>query len=375
MFPIGWGHVHLDGVPQADGFVAEDTVGPGAVGILVRNLMTSESPEFYKFIDKLGPMFLGKVTLPQLVSNFVAVVHPDWSAEVYINDVNVKLMIRPKRAMAAMSPISKSAIADISDLKIEGIPISPTDHLYVCLKAGWRFLLFFDLTRKLDMDSIGKELARAYRYLLFRDEYSMLENQPLFDSLMNDGWFPFTEMLGSDFVKLETAYSHRDEPVKFKAFLDEITSQFNEERLSALQEIWWSYEPLAAKRKIIEEAVSDYLAKKYISCIKVLYSEIEGLIRLRFHAELGSRPTFAHLRDFVGKKALAKYDDPTSLGFPTVFLEYITKNIFADFDLDSGNVVLSRHSAEHGVADQSLYEKEKALQAILVVDQIRFYLY
>jgi hypothetical protein len=48
--------------------------------------------------------------------------------------------------------------------------------------------------------------------------------------------------------------------------------------------------------------------------------------------------------------------------------------VFKDFDLKTGKVDLSRHAVSHGVADQKEYTKVKALQAILIIDQMYFYL-
>ena len=47
--------------------------------------------------------------------------------------------------------------------------------------------------------------------------------------------------------------------------------------------------------------------------------------------------------------------------------------IFADFDVDTGNIGLSRNTVGHGVAEAEQYTKSRALQMILVFDQIYFF--
>ena len=50
------------------------------------------------------------------------------------------------------------------------------------------------------------------------------------------------------------------------------------------------------------------------------------------------------------------------------------ENIFKEFDPETGEVDLSRHSALHGVALGEDYKPERALQALLTLEQIYFYL-
>lgn len=375
MFPATSGHFRLDKVPELSGFSAEDSVSGETATIVTRDVMTSESDNFFSIIEHVFGMFLGKLALPQHVSNFVVVVHADLTAEVYINDFMVAVEMRTKLDVAAMTPFGKKAIADIQNIRFDPIKIDSSDQVFILLKAGWRFLLAYDLTRHCDMTANGKQIARVYRYLLFRDEYSVLENGPLFDSLMKDGWFPFTEMLSSDYKKLETAYRYKDDVGKYTAYMNDILSAFDKVRLDSLMSYWWRYEAFADKKELLSEAVDAFLAGKHISCIKILYSEIEGIVRLLYHKEIGKKPSFGDLQGFIKEKATARYTDPTSLGFPLTFIEYLDKSIFAGFDLESGEVTLSRHSAEHGVAGAELYDRERALQAILTLDQIRFYLF
>ena len=67
-------------------------------------------------------------------------------------------------------------------------------------------------------------------------------------------------------------------------------------------------------------------------------------------------------------------EDDQSLLLPQYFLNYLTESIFKEFDPTTGEVDLSRHSALHGVALGEDYKPERALQALLTLDQIYFYL-
>ena len=76
----------------------------------------------------------------------------------------------------------------------------------------------------------------------------------------------------------------------------------------------------------------------------------------------------------VGRRTV---DDDDSLLFPQYFLEYLKRSIFKEFDLansGSSTAELSRHSASHGVPEDEAYTPDKALHALLTLDQIYFYL-
>ena len=66
--------------------------------------------------------------------------------------------------------------------------------------------------------------------------------------------------------------------------------------------------------------------------------------------------------------------DANSLLLPQQFLKYLTESVFTSFNVETGTVDLSRHSAAHGVATGKDYTAERALQAILTLNQIYFYL-
>jgi len=59
---------------------------------------------------------------------------------------------------------------------------------------------------------------------------------------------------------------------------------------------------------------------------------------------------------------------------PESFLEYLQNVVFANFDVEKGDFDLSRNSASHGVASDEQYTRSRALQAILILDQIYCYI-
>ncbi len=113
----------------------------------------------------------------------------------------------------------------------------------------------------------------------------------------------------------------------------------------------------------------------YINCINTLLPQVEGIIRLQYFADTGKgRVKGKKLLSYLIEKGKGKSGSSESLFLPLHFFKYLNDVVFSDFDLEAGQVDLSRHSSSHGVAKAGAYTKIKALQTILVLDQIYFYI-
>ena len=189
-----------------------------------------------------------------------------------------------------------------------------------------------------------------------------------------DGWFPFIQLLGGDFEDLAKHYEHKS---NLSSGLPLFLGRFDGKRIYSFANRWWNNPVFAGKRKILEAGIEAYLLATesgYINCLKTLYSEIEGIIRLKYMEEEGSAPSFGDLIEYVKEKAEGKFGTRGSLGFPGVFYRYLKEAVFQSFDIATGQVDLSRHSVSHGVADRTKYTRSKAIQAILILDQMYFYM-
>jgi hypothetical protein len=80
-----------------------------------------------------------------------------------------------------------------------------------------------------------------------------------------------------------------------------------------------------------------------------------------------------HLMAHIVEKAKGKPGSDDSLLFPLPFLKYLQDVVFANFNVEAGDVDMSRNTSSHGVAAPAQYTKERALQLILILDQIYFY--
>jgi hypothetical protein len=371
-------HIHLQRVQPMAGFAAAN-IPPKSFGwILSRAFVCSDDPKFYLYCDQISKMFLNRYIV-DAISHFLVVIHIDLSADVYINDFQIQIKVLAKRDVKAGEPLLHSDIADIAEIRFPGIDIKESDSVIFCFKKGWKFGLFFDFSpadriSTLNVELLSHDLGSYYRYLTFQELYSILENNPLFETMFSDGWFPFIQLLGGDFEEIAKYYKH---DVNLFSDLSIFLSRFDRKRIYSFAERWWKNPLFEDKRKILEAGIEAYLSATdagYINCVKTLYSEIEGIIRIRYIEEKGNNPTFMELVDFIKQKAEGKFGPQKSLGFQDVFYRYMKETIFQKFNLTTGQVELSRHSVSHGVAEQTRYTRTKAIQAILTIDQMYFYL-
>lgn len=320
---------------------------------------------------------MNKVIVGQ-VCQFLVLIHKDLSADVYLNDFPVRVLMMAKRAMNKGEVVRTSDIADIRELTFEGIHIKDTDKVIYCFKVGWKFGLFFDLHRgePLNKSAMEKEIGALYRYLSFQYVYDVLQSKPQFERMLKDGWFPFIEIISSEFKELSEAYKHLSDP---KQKIDEIVTKFNNARIETIIGKWWSKGLFLDKKAILESAIHSYLSDNtagFIACIKILLTEIEGIIRLHYFKETGKGKA-VHVPDLLNHifdKGKIKSGSEESLFFPRDFLYYLKEAIFPQFDLEQGNIVLSRHTSSHGVAKAEDYTKMRAVQMILILDQLYFYI-
>jgi len=375
---INKSHVYLQKVQPMAGFAAAD-IPPEAFGwILTRAFVCSDDPQFYLYSDQISKMFLNRYFIDAII-HYLILIHSDLSADVYVNDFPIQVKMLAKRAVKAGEPVSQNDIANITELRFPGINLKEDDCIIFCFKKGWKFGLFFDFCQAdrktiLDVKTLQQDLGSFYRYLTFQEVYSVLENETVFKAMFSDGWFPFIQLLGSDFQELARYYE--DKP-RLSSNVNSFLAKFDANRIYLFVNRWWSNSLFKGKQTILKAGIDVYISGTeagYINCVKTLYSEIEGIVRISYVNEKGREPTFQELIEYVQQKAEGKFGPRGTLGFSEVFYQYLKEIVFKGFNLKTGEVDLSRHTVSHGVADQKEYTKIKALQAILILDQMYFYL-
>lgn len=369
-------HFHLDAVHDITGFSTTNVENGNYFWLLTKTSITSDAPDFYGYVELLSnPIFNQARIIRDAVYRFLVVIHANLSADLYINDFRVDAEMMIKRNLNKGELISYQEIVDIRRLRFPDTEIVKTDKVIYCFKVGWKFGLFFDLTRALDVEAMEFDLGKLYRNLSFQHLYDVLMNESQFMEMIRDGWFPFVEIIGGEYKLLSDVYRNK---FKFEDAINKTISNFNSARIENVTNRWWNQPIFRDKKKIIQAGINAFLQNNddgNINCIKNILPEIEGIIRLQYFSETSkSKNVNIHelLEHLVNKVKIKAGSD--SLLLPIQFLSYLKDIVFSNFDLETGKLDLSRHSSAHGVAKAETYTRAKALQAILVLDQIFFYL-
>lgn len=381
--------VHLDKVEDFIGFALETGTKGSMIKVLFRDALSSDDPRFYMYADAITRAFLNPAKIPiDGVHHLLVVIHKDLSADIYANNIPITIMMRPKRDIAKDESVLRSDIADIRELEFPDIDIIDSDKVIFCFKAGWRFGLYFDVgprewskakiteseERLLDIERMKLTLGSLYRHLLFYDLYKSLGSKPVFNELIENGWFPFIEIMGLEYGELSKAYQGK---VGIEDRLNKVLDSFDEARLERITSKWWKHPVFKNKRPFVEAALKAYLQGDeagFINCIKNLWTEIEGTLRIIYRTDKGRGKgvkSGALIEHIIQKGKTTANED--SLFLPDYFLIYLKDVVFANFDGDDQDPNLNRNTSSHGVARPERYTKAHALQLFLALDQIYFY--
>ena len=372
-------HVNLDDI-KINGFSTKNALAGEETSILVRALITSDQPEFYLYMKQITNFIVGPARkagvelLIDQVSTLLLVTHVDGTADLYFQNVPMTLEILAKHDLAGGQVVYQSSIADIRRVRFPGIDLKSTDGVFICFKVGWKFGLFFDLAndRILNTDAMEISLGNLYRYLSFEEAYTALGNQDVFAKIVEAGWFPFLEIIGGEFEKLVAAYKAN---FNIQAEEELLLKNFDNVRIDRLTERWWKRECLTNRKAIIEPAIEAFKRCDPVSCLKIILTEIEGVIQDARIADAGTGAKIKDLLKYATEQGLKKTGDQASLLFPKEFLKYLSDYTFANFNPQKPEAgIMSRHSVGHGGATADAYTQMRALQAILTLDQISFYL-
>jgi hypothetical protein len=370
----------LEKTEELTGFSLNPAREGELVDVALKGYVTSDNPVFHIFIEGIYKSFLKNFIYSQSCDQFLILRKEDGSADVYINDFPIVPLIRIKRPVKSGDPVYKKDVADVGKLTFGDIEIKKKDAIIVCLRVGWKFGFYFNFVanpdksngNELDVNEVYKELGQHYRDLLFEQEYNVVRNNNLYLKLLKDGWFPFIELLGDDYVDLSRYYSYG-----WHIYVDEFISKFDPKRIDRFTQQWWGKPQFKDKKDLIKaglDAFNQGNVSGYINCINTLLPQIEGIMGYEYFKEHGQKPSFYQLKKYIHDKATIKYPAMYSLAFPNDFYNYLDKQFFHNFDLIKGKVDIGRHSAAHGYAKPEDYTKVKALQIILVLNQLFFYL-
>lgn len=362
------------------GFAAEAAKEGDLCKVLTRLAVSSDHPMFHRLVEgvdgvvaslaeKAGVTFSLRRTNTALL-----VFRADKSVELWLDAAAVALLCTVNRAMPAGSLVYDRHISDVTQMYFPHVRLEPKDKVLCLFREGWGFGLAFDFNPNgsLDLDTLQTSLGTLHRTLRYRHLYELVANQGAFDGLIQRGWFPFAEIINAEFRDLAR---YAESGFDLAELETKIVAAFGASRLGHLLERWKTKPHLATREALLEEAIEAFNAGRPASAIKIILTEIEGVLNDAHKAQHnGEGAKLKPLLAFVQHAGIARAGAPNTLLFPAEFGRYLAEYTFANFDpVAQTGTAGSRHAVGHGAAMPDSYTMTRALQAFLTLDQVAFY--
>lgn len=321
------------------GFAAEPAKPGQQVKVWTKLALMSDQPLFHRMAENLARV-VGRMAQQAGVTvdfgradTMLLVMKPDATAELWIDTAAVSIRCTVKRAVAAGTAIFEHDIADVTGMSFPCVTFGAADKVVCLFRRDWRFGFAFDMNPdgKLDLEGFITTLGTLYRELRYKHLYDALFNsKAVFDRLLSAGWFPFAEIVTAEFKDL---LNHSEAGFDVGEIEDKIIAKFDDARMQHILERWVAKPHFAGKVNLFKAAMAAFRNKEPIAVIKILLTEIEGVLNDAHRAVHGGQG--AKLKDllaFAEASAERKAGGSNTLLFPEVFGQYLREHTFANFD-------------------------------------------
>lgn len=353
------------------------------VTIWTRMEITSDQALFHKLIANVAAAIENRAQAAgahvrlERASTILLVIKPDNSAELWIDRAATVVYTTLKRPgpIKAGTVLFENDTVDITGFWFPRVDIGPADRILCIIREGWRFGLFFDFDRseeqELSIEDAKRSIGRMVRKMRYADLYAALAHEATFDSIVAAGWFPFLELMKGEFRSLLNAQEAGFELDDTEHALIE---KFDTERLDRMFDRWMGRPHLKSREVILRPAIAAFGAKEPVTVIKIVLSEIEGVMSDAYYEANGIRThKIPKLLEFMMTLAEQRAGGSDTLFFPVEFGQYLKNYTYAGFNPGDIGRAGSRHAVSHGAVASDLYTMHRALQALLTLDQLAFY--
>ncbi len=362
------------------GFSAEPGKGGEKIKVWTRMALTSDEPLFHRLVESLAGVvshMAQQAHTPvnlRRVDTMLLVLKPNTIAELWLDTAAVSIQCVVKRAKRSGTAVFENDIADVTGMAFPCVDIGTEDKVLCLFRQDWRFGLAFDLNPegKLDLDGFNKILGALYREMRYKHLYEALGETETFDRLLAAGWFPFVEIIGSEFKDI---LNHCEALFDMAEIEKKTIAKFDGERMEKILDRWLAKPHFAEKSQLMRAAIDAFNKHEPIATIKILLTEIEGVLNDAHRAANdGQGAKIKKLLEFAEASAERKAGGSNTLLFPKAFSRYLREHTFADFNpTTQTGTASSRHAVGHGAASEGSYTRTRALQTILTLDQLAFY--
>lgn len=367
-------------VEPLTGFSAEAAKGGDTLKVWTKLALTSDQSLFHRLVESVAGVVsymaqrAGVAVNLHRADTVLLVLKPDNTAELWVDTAAVSLRCAVKREIKAGTAVFESDIADVTGMSFPCVEFGEKDKVLCIFREGWRFGFAFDMNPdgKLDLDGFITTLGTLHRELRYGHLYQAIADKALFERLVGSGWFPFVEIITGEFKEL---LQHGEAGFDLADIEPTIIAKFDEGRLQHMLKRWLAKPHFAAKSDLLKEAIDAFASSRPGTVIKILLTEIEGILNDAYRAAHGGQGAkLNELLAFAEASAAQRAGGSNTLFFPVAFGRYLAQNTFANFDpVASTGTAASRHAVGHGAAAQNSYTMSRALQAILTLDQLAFY--
>jgi hypothetical protein len=349
---------------------------------------------FVHVLEGVSEGYLSKIPfekrpMESQISTFLAIVRKDKTCTVYVNEPIVGTMLA-KRTVKAGDAVRSDDIGAVISLKMkeivvrknEGSPNSeettelnieiPKDAGFVSIiSAGWRKGILFDYGPLLPKDAKDRDfnvevaLGQAWSFINFQERMKVSEAQWV--EFFKQKWFPFLT-LSEKLLRTMKSYAEHG------ANIDDLQDEVNAEVLARCPELMETIgrsEELKDHKEILIKAIEHFQKGDYISCVGLLYSRIEGVMRSWHEKIAQGKPT--DFKELSKSVVTSRSGTPIQgdLLFPPNFEKFLNQVYLEHFgpgDIDKA----SRHTISHGVAPVSKFDLKASLLGILLLEQITY---
>lgn len=360
------------------GFADQAAKGGQKIYIRHRGALTSDTPIFHtyaKHITNKLNQCLREADRRDNISQaktILLIIKQDKTAELWLDAAASMLKCIPKKNCIPGTVVLESDIADVTSMEFPNVNIGKKDSVIVLFREGWKFGLLFDFRHndcEMNVTEMNSALGALYRELKYETLYKIIEEKAAFKTLLDRGWFPFAELIQSEYLQLIN-YLKNDWDITVAE--KKIVEAFTDERVDHMLRRWLNKPHYHMKNSILEAAINAYKNHDFISTIKILSTEIEGILISKYPSN--QKQNLKKLTQKAAKEAQQKTSSHNSLLLPISFEEYLKTNLLANFDPTQGfSTAGSRHAVAHGQASTESYTAERALQTLLTLDQLAFY--
>lgn len=365
---------------QLYGICAENARDGDKVRILTRLALTSDDVQFHKIADSFGDLIEQRAKQSghsidlKGVQNILLVIHEDNSGDLWLDTAARSLEVVTRNAVKAGGGVFERDVADVKAISFPNVEINEQDRVICIFREGWRFGLFFDTNpeKKFSVAAMEKDLGRLYRRLKFSVLYDAIANTDTFNSLVRAGWFPFAELIRKEYQEI---IKNCEEGWVLEEVELKLLDAFDAARMEKMFSRWMRKPHFANKQRILRSALNNYLSNDPVAVLKIILTEIEGILANAYQEAHGKKAKTKELLSFATQSAEQKSGQPDTLLFPMAFGGYLESYTFAQFDpLLQNGIAGSRHAVGHGAASEESYTQIRALQAMLTLDQLAFYI-